>query len=89
MARATGLGKLVRLEEERAQRDIWEGAIKCSSDRMLSHSFLACFCPRFGGRNLRRESNDAGVALQDLREVLRKRRARHDDIRACFLRLLL
>ena len=65
-------------------------AVKCVFDRR----FLARFSrvsPPFAGENTdwRGVLNHARVASQNLREVLRKRRARHNDVRAGFLRLLL
>ncbi len=54
----------------------------------FSRDFRA-FLPILGRDKLLLESNHAGVSLQNLREILRKCRARHHDVCAGFLGLLL
>lgn len=62
------------------------GSWKCITDRMFLMHMSHVSPPIVG---VRRHSNYARVSFQDLREILRKRRARHHDVRSGFLRLLL
>jgi hypothetical protein len=81
-----------RLEESKTEDASWDDAVKWVPERKFLAPFSRVSPPLAGEKqtaNQTRESNHARMTLQDLLEVLRKRRARHHDVCAGILRLLL